>query len=331
MRARRLGLVSLAVAAFLIAAAARPARAAGHEEALALVPADAASVGVIRLDALRANPLAARLFAETDDLAVDGDAARFLAETGLRPRQDVDLVVVAALVSPERRDPQGLVLFEGRFDPARLEAAMIARGGVRKETPNGSYVSIGNRRGGGGEPAALAILSRGLVVAGNPAAVTRALADHAAGGTGFLRGEGLGRQMNRVPPDASAWAIVDATRAPFAGRSREARDGDAAENLVGAMKSVTLFVFHATARGDAVELSATGLTPDAETRGLLEDALKGVVAMWRLAVHEKSPELVPILRKFVIDSDDEGVSITGTLPASFVKKMMEHAPSEAHR
>jgi hypothetical protein len=48
-------------------------------------------------------------------------------------------------------------------------------------------------------------------------------------------------------------------------------------------------------------------------------------------VHEKSPELVPILRKFDIDSDDEGVSITGTLPASFVKKMMEHPSAEAHR
>jgi hypothetical protein len=330
MRARRIGL-SLSAAALLLLASAAPSRAAGHEEALDLVPADAASVGVIRLDSLRSSPLAARLFAETDDITVDGDAARFLAETGLRPRQDVDLVVVAGLFSPARRDAQGLVMFEGRFDPARLESAMIARGGVRKETPNGSYVLLANRQGEGND-AAIAVVSRGLVVAGNPAAVTRVLSDRAAGGSGFLRGEGLGRQVHRVPPDASAWAIVDATRAPFAaGRSRESRDGDAAEALVGAMKSVTLFVFHATARGEAVELSATGLTADAETRGLLEDALKGIVAMWRLAVHEKSPDLVPILRKFDIESDDEGVSITGTLPASFVRKMMEHRPADARR
>ncbi len=330
MRARRIGLLSLA-AAFLALAAAVPARAAGHEEALALVPADAASVGVIRLDALRSSPLSAKLFAETDDLATDGDAARFLAETGLRPKQDVDLVVVSGLMSPNRRDAEGLVMFEGRFDPARVEAAMIARGGVRKETPNGSYVLLGNRHGEG-NPAAIAVVSRGLVLAGNPASVTRALADHAAGGSGFLRGEGLGRQVHRVPSDASAWAIVDATRLPFAaGRSRDNHEGDPGDALVGAMKSVTLFVFHATTRGDAVELSATGLSPDAETRGLLEDALKGVVAMWRLAVHEKSPELVPILRKFDIESDDEGVSITGTLPASFVRKMMEHHPAEARR
>ena len=331
MRARRIGLLSL-ITLFALLASGAPATAAGHEEALALVPADAASVGVIRLDALRSSPLAERLFAETDDIAVDGDAARFLAETGLRPRQDVDLVVVAGRVSPSRRDGEGLVLFEGRFDPARLEAAMITRGGIRKETPNGSYLLIGDKRAEGNDRAALAILSRGLIVAGTPAAVTRALADQAAGGTGFLRGEGLGRQMHRVPADASAWAIVDPTRIPFAaGRSREGRDGDAAEALVGAMKSVTLFVFHATTRGDAVELSATGLTADAETRGLLEDALRGVVAMWRLAIHEKSPELVPILRKFDIESDDEGVSITGTLPASFVRKMMEHRPAEARR
>ena len=331
MRAHRIGLLSLAAAVFLVLASAAPARAAGHEEALSLVPADAVSVGVVRLDALRSSPIAARLFAETDDLAADGDAARFLAETGLRPKQDVDLVVVAGFLSPARRDAEGLVIFEGRFDPARLEAAMIARGGVRKESPSGSYVLIGNRHGEG-TPAAIAVVSRGLVVAGTPAAVTRALADRAAGGSGFLRGEGLGRQVHRVPADASAWAIVDATRAPFAmGRSRENRNGDAADALVGAMKSVTLFVFHATTRGESVELSATGLSADGETRGLLEDALKGVVAMWRLAVHEKSPELVPILRRFEIESDDEGVSITGTLPASFVRKMMEHPPAEARR
>jgi hypothetical protein len=313
-------------------ASGAPARAAGRDEALALVPPDAASVGVVRLDALRASPLAARLFAETDELAVDGDAAKFLEETGLRPKQDVDLVVVAGLMSSAgRRGADGLVLFEGRFDPARLEAAMTARGGVRKESPNGAYLLVGGRHGDGG-PAAFAFVSRGLLVAGSPASVTRALTDNAAGGSGFLRGEGLGRQIHRVPADASAWAIVDATRSPFAtGRSRETRDGDAADALVGAMKSVTLFVFHATTRGDSVELSAAGLSPDEETRELLEDALKGVVAMWRLAVHEKTPELVPILRKFDIERDGEGVSITGTLPASFLRKMMERPQTEARR
>jgi hypothetical protein len=326
--ARRLS-ITFAVILFALAGGATAVAAAAPDEALALVPPDAFSVGVIRLDALRASPFAARLFSETDELTVDGDAARFLEETGLRPRQDVDAIVVAGHFSNHSRGPEdGLVIFEGRFDPARLEAAMQARGAVRKSTPQGDYLLVAERRGEG-DRAAVAVVSRGLVVAGTPAAVERALAARQAGGSGFVRGEGLGRQMHRLPADASAWAIVDATRAPFAGGTRRSDDGDAADALVGAMKSVSLFLFHATARGDSVELSATGITADPETRGLLEDALKGVVAMWRLAVHEKSPDLVPILRKFEIESDRDGVTIHGTLPGSFLRKVAEerHARS----
>ncbi|HEX9304890.1 MAG TPA: hypothetical protein VGA31_10615 [Thermoanaerobaculia bacterium] len=324
MRLVRNVFLSIIVLAVGLLGAAPAVRAAGTDEALALVPADAVSVGAVHFDALRASALAGRLFSETDELTVDGDAAKFLAETGLRPRQDVDLLVFAALASSNGRPgSNALVIFEGRFDPARLEAAMLARGGVRKETPNGSYLLVSGGHGQG-NPGAIAFVSRRLAVAGSPAAVARALDDHASGGSGFLRGDGLGRQMHRVPSDASAWAIVDAARAPFAtGRSRDSRDGDSADALLGAMKSVTLFVFHATARADAVELSATGLSPDEDTRGLLEDALRGVVAMWRLAVHEKAPELVPILRKFEIEKNGEGVTIRGTLPGSFVRKMVE--------
>ncbi len=315
-------LVTFAVVGFATVAA--PALAAGADEALALVPADAVSVGVVRLDALRASPFAARLFAETDELATDGDAAKFLEETGLRPRQDVDLVVVAGMPRPsEPGAERGLVLFEGRFDPARIEAAIVARGGIRKHSAQGDYLLVGERRENG-EPAAIALVSPRLVIAGSPTAVTRALADRQSGGTGFLRGSGIGRHLHRVPSDASAWAIVDAMRAPFArGRGGDPEEGDPADALRGAMKSVSLFVFSATSRGDSVELSAVGLSADEETRGLLADALKGVLAMWRLAVHEKSPELVPILRRFEIESDGEGVSIRGTLPADFLRKLAE--------
>ena len=325
----RKSLVSLVAAVVLsLVVFTAPASAGGAEEALAWVPADAVSVGVVRIDELRSSPLAARLFEETDEMAVDGDAAKFLEETGLRPKQDVDLMVVAGLGGSSGRGlSHALIVVEGRFDPARLSAAMEARGATRKRTPHGEYLSL-EGKGGHDHPGALAFVSPRLLVAGSASAVTRALADRAAGGgSAFLRGEGLGRHLSRVPGDASAWAIVDATRAPIAGGHRSRSDdgdgGDPAHALMGAMKSVSLFVFHATARGDSVEISATGLSADDETRELLADALKGVVAMWRLAVHEKSPELVPILRRFEIENDGEGVTVSGTLPSSFVRKMTD--------
>lgn len=328
-RVRQILAPVLLCSVFLAFAAALPAFAAGSDEALALVPSDVASVGVIHLDALRSSPFAARLFSETDDLAVDGDAAKFLAETGLRPRQDVDAVVVAGFASSRVHGSEnGLVVFQGRFDPARLEAAMEARGAIRKSTPQGDYLILGDAHGGDNR-AAIAVLGPRLVAAGSPESVSRALAARQSGGSGFLRGEGLGREIHRVPAGASAWAIVDATRMPFGEAPRRSEDGDAADALVGAMKSVSLFVFHATTRGDSLELSATGITADEETRGLLEDALKGVIAMWRLAVHEKAPDMVPILRRFEIESDREGVTIHGVLPGSFLRKMAEQ--HEAHR
>jgi hypothetical protein len=46
--------------------------------------------------------------------------------------------------------------------------------------------------------------------------------------------------------------------------------------------------------------------------------------MWRLAVQEKSPELVSVLRKFTVSSDSEAVSIHGTLPGSFLRSVAAH-------
>ncbi|MGA7993230.1 MAG: hypothetical protein WCC53_17520, partial [Thermoanaerobaculia bacterium] len=114
----------LASALALAFAISLPA-AAASDDALALVPADAASVGVIHVADLRTSPLAARVFSDTDKLTVDGDAARFLDEARLNPKQDVDTVVAAG--SPKGAggsDGWGLVLFEGRFDPDALSAAL---------------------------------------------------------------------------------------------------------------------------------------------------------------------------------------------------------------
>ncbi|HEY6051291.1 MAG TPA: hypothetical protein VIZ58_08570, partial [Thermoanaerobaculia bacterium] len=148
------------------------------------------------------------------------------------------------------------------------------------------------------------------------------------GGTGFLSGAGLGGQLSRVDRGASVWALVDVSRYPKVqqgfSRGGNAHGGsDAGQALFGAMKSVTFFSFQATVRSDDLALVATGVSPDAETRQLLEDSLKGVVAMWRLAVQEKQPDLVTVLRRFKIDSTGDAVTVSGTLPGSVVRSLAE--------
>lgn len=304
------------LAALLLASSALAVRRT--EDPLALVPANAATVAVIHWNELRVSPLGARVFADMDKLSGDGDAQRFLEETGLTPREDIDTVIVA--MSPGRTGSQdsGLVLFEGRFDLTRIASALTSRGAKLETTPAGELYRLPDS---GPEAGAVALVNRTLIVCGNEASVTAALARKENGGDGGLTdGSGLGRHLSRVDRDASAWALIDIERFPSARRGAEG-DGDPSEAIVGAMKKVSLLAVQATVRGDAVDFAATGLSSDAESRDLLEDGLRGVLAMWRLAVQEKSPELVSVIRKFQIENDSDGVSIRGTLPGGFLRSL----------
>jgi hypothetical protein len=313
----------LAVAGILTLGLAADARAVRRtEDSLALVPASAGTVGVIRWNELRSSPFGPKIFSSMDQISTDGDAARFLEETGLTPREDIDTVIVA--MSPGSHpggDDDGLVIFEGRFDTNKIGEALKSRGAVPATSPSGdAYYRLADRASD--SKGAVALVNRGLIVAGSEPAVLAALARKESGGTGGLTsGEGLGKYLSRVDTSASAWALVDMARFTQGATAEGGGDGEPSRAVVGAMKSVTLLALQAKVRGDEVDLEATGLTPDAEKRDLLEDSLRGVLAMWRMAVSEKSPELVSVIRKFQVEHDADSVSIRGSLPGSFLRSL----------
>jgi len=310
--------------------AAAPAAAASRSvnDLLALVPADAASVAAVRLNDLRESPIAAKLFANADRMTVDGDAGRFLEEAQLNPKKDVDLVVIAARPSSGGNGSPALAIFEGRFDPDRLAGAAQGRGAFRRSTPAGDYYLLPDRHSGGSErPAAAAFVSSSLAIVGTESAVIQALADRRAGGSGFAAGAGLGRELKRVDRGATVWALVDVARYPSAARrsahaqSSGEAGGEPAAAVMGAMKSVSLVAVQATAHGDGLDISAAGVARDAESRQLLEDSLRGLMAMWRLAVEDQSPELVSVIRQFTVSNDGDAVSIHGTLSGSALRAL----------
>ncbi|HUM02286.1 MAG TPA: hypothetical protein VL084_08370 [Thermoanaerobaculia bacterium] len=315
----------------LFAAVAFPlAGAKPSDDALALVPADAASAGLVRVLDLRASPLFDRVFHETGRISGDADAARFFAETGLNPKLDVDLVVFAG--SPARSGSGWvLVAFEGRFDAAKLASAAAARGAERKSTADGDYFLLKDTKheGASHENGAIAFVSNRLIVAGTETAVAQALSRRAAGGGGFAAGAGLGHETSRIDPKASAWALVDMAKVPMAGRRGGGSGDEPAAAIVSAMQSVTLVALSVTADGDSLKLSATGVSGDAETRQNLEDAIRGVLAVWRMAVQEKQPDLVPVLRGFRVTQGDDSVTLAGTLPGPVLRELSARKMSAA--
>jgi hypothetical protein len=293
------------------------------EDPLALVPADATTVGMIHWSELRASPLAAQVFAQMDDVSTDGDASRFLRETGLTPSEDIDTIVLAMTRAFGGADSDALVIFEGRFDLARIAHALTARGAALHKGSSGEYYRLPSENGH--HDGAVALANADLLIAGSEAAVVAALGRRESGGAGSLMssGEGLSKSLSRVDRDASAWALADLTRLPAMQNhgNVDAEEGGPSRAVVGAMKAVSLVALQAKVHGDAVDVSATGLTTDAESRELLEDSLRGLLAMWRLAVQEKSPDLVSVIRHLRVENDGEGVSIRGTLPGSFLRSL----------
>jgi hypothetical protein len=290
-------------------------------DALSLVPNDAVTVGVVRLADLRTSPLSATLFKQTDSVTSNGDAQRFLTEAGLQPSKDVDVLVVST--SPQTNlgsKADVLVAADGRFNVERLTAALTKRGAVKK---NGYFILPEEARTHDGPNGAVAFPDAHLALIGSETAVAEALASRANGGTTFFSASGLGREFARIDAHASAWALVDVARASrLAGGPHVPAHNTQAAALSSAMKNVSTVALWATDAGDSLKLGAFGIAHDTETLQLLEDTLRGALAAMRLAVQDKAPDLVGVLRKFDVSHTADTVQIVGSVPADTLKNFV---------
>lgn len=309
-------LFRLTVVLTLTAALALPVFA--KDDALSLVPSNAVTVGMVRLGDMRTSPLSSMLFEHTDKMTADSEAARFIAETGLSPTKDVDVLVIAtAPRTALGSEADVLVVAEGRFNAEKLTNAMVKRGAFKKQ----GYLTMPEEQG---EAPAVAFPSDSLVIAGTERAVVAALAARAAGGTNFRAANGLGIDLARIDRNATAWALVDVTRAARLTKAGKVNTGkgQSGDALAIALKSVSTLAVWATDKGNALELGAFGISGDAETLELIEDTARGALSALRLAVKDKAPEMVSVLRAFEISRKDDYVRIEGSIPGSALREMM---------
>ena len=308
-------------AAVFVAILALAIPAFAKDDALSLVPANAVTVGMVKLQELRSSPLSSMLFEQTDKMSTDGEAQKFLTDAGLAPAKDVDVLVVAT--SPRTNlgsDADVLVIAEGRFNVERLSSALVSRGAVKK---NGYFV-IPESGGKDHETGAVAFPTASLAVAGNERAVAAALEARANGGTSFRSANGLGMDLARIDRGASAWALVDVTRAArlAKGGTINTGKGQPGEALAAAIRTVSTVAVWAKDTGNALELGAFGLSNDTETLQLLEDTVRGALSAMRLAVKDKAPEMVGVLRGFQVSRKNDSIQIEGSIPAGTLRDLM---------
>ena len=305
----------------LVALLALPALAA--DDALDLVPANAVTVGMVKLSDMRTSPLSSMLFQHTDKMSTDGEAEKFLLEAGLSPTKDIDVLVVSTTPrSALGSEADVLVIAEGRFQPEKLTNALVSRGAVKK---NGYVLFTPKEKDqSGDENGAVAFLSPSMAIAGNERSVVAALAARANGGTGFRSRGALGLDLGRVDASATAWALVDVTRAArlTKGGTIHTGNGNSGDALQMAIKTLSTIAVWAKDSGDSLQLGAVGLSGDAETLQLLEDTVKGALSALRLAVKEKSPEMVSVLRRFDVSRKSDSIQVEGSIPAATLRELM---------
>ncbi len=310
----------------LAAAALLAIPAFAKTDAQALIPSDAVTVGVVHLDQMRSSPLSGTLFQQTDKITADGDAAQFLLEAGLKPSQDIDIIVVATSpVTTLGKEADVIIAADGRFNIDRLSSALTTRGAVKKTaTSGGSYFLLPEKKAGNGEVTrrgAVAFPDGHQALAGTEDAVTAALAARAAGGTNFATSSTLGHEIARIDGKATAWALVDVTRAQrLVGSPHVSTASPAGAAVNTALKNVSTVAIWATDTGDNVKLGAFGLSGDGETLQLLEDTLRGALSAMRLAIQDKQPDMVSVLRRFTVSRSSDSVTISGSVPADTFKK-----------
>ncbi len=321
-----------ALLALAIALALAPA-AFARPDSLALIPNDAVTVGVVRLADMRTSPLSSMLFQQTDKISANGEAERFLTDAGLQPSKDIDVIVVSTVPRTTLgNDASVLVAADGRFNVDRIAAAITSRGAVKK---NGYFLLSESSTAGAHHNGAVAFPDSHLVLIGSEEAVVTALANYAAGGTTFFTASGLGREVARIDAKATAWTIVDVTRAQRLTNAPRVPSHGESSPLSGALKNISTVAVWATDAGDSLKLAGIGVGQDSETLQLVEDAVRGALAAVRLAVQDKSPDLVPVLRKFEVTRSKDSVAITGSIPAETLKTLIAkqramHAAHAAH-
>jgi hypothetical protein len=231
-------------------------------------------------------------------------------------------------MKPGNNEEGAIVVAEGRFDRERIVKAAVDRGAKPVETKNGTYYTIDSKDEGEDHgPAAFAFVDRGTVVLGMEEAVKAALNAVARGGSGFP-GSTLGKEMKRIEPTASAWMLVDVPRVRQMAGEREQGPTERADQIFAAVQKMSLVSLWVTDTGDSLKIGGTALSADEETRGLVEDTIRGALSAARLAAQEKDPQLVDVLRKAKVERDGEGVTFSATIPGSMLERWKEH--SKAH-
>ena len=307
-----------------------------------IIPSDTGALFCADVFRLKSSPLADRVIGSGSHITADRDFDQLMNDMGLTLRRDIDKIVIAVVPAADHAAPSGILVgADGRFDPSKINRALGSRGATAVAVPGGTIYRVPQDRSGhpastaGPDPASspksdpdlfVAIPSSSRLLFGTESELTRALSSTLSDSP-LSSGRGIGKLAGMAKTSAAAWFVVDTSQ--FISSSADKKNHpeasgrqDAAANAIRSLATVT-GLSGSFEPGRNVEVRLSARTDTDENADLVEDSIRGLLAIWRLAAVDRSPELVTALRKFKVDHTGTVVTLEGTVLSADLEKFLE--------
>ncbi len=340
--------VTLAVLAlvvgFVLVYMERSARAATVDldrALVALLPPNATSVIGVDVERLKGTPLYRHM--EEQSRQADGKGRNPLDElvalTGFDPRRDVEELLVASWM--EGGEPQFVAVARGRFPIAALGREIIGKKG-RVETYRGVQVFGPEARPDTGErlrrvetqagpkrrdePGEFAFLDDRTALAGSRFGVRSAIDRKAGGGPSLLGNTAILSRAQSIRSSNQLWAVSQQPGEIVA--KALPKDAPAnASNFARIFSSMQYSVF-ALDLMNGLDLKVSGLCRTAEDAKTLGDAARGIIALGRLTLSQKEPEMMTVFDGVQVSEKGEELEIVVHIERQAFENLLEKSRSK---
>ncbi len=283
----------LLVTALLLAACHAPAPKGGRvdRDLVKFVPPDAVLLMAVDVARIRATPVYQKYVSQLTLPGVD----RFVQETGIDPRKDIDAVLAWS------NGNATATLVRGRYNRRDLESRLRAR--AADHSTYGKYTLYGNGQ------SVIAFINDSVAVGGSSSAVKAAL-DTRDQGRGGLPGS-LKPLVEALDPADQLWATGAGS---LNGMGLEAQGNSRLADIAQLLRGV-----RAALAGIDISngLNLTGRV-DCDTDDSarhIHDALRGVIGMARLSTPDNQPQLLQLYDAINVNQVKSSVTVSANIPA----------------
>jgi len=269
---------------------------------LAYVPADARMVAYADVRDVMNSELRQKMRQFEPQGSTDAKN-QFENETGIDIERDVDQIMAAAWTSNTPNSPP-LVLARGRFDEDRIETLLREHGGTVQDYKGKRLLVMSDN-----QHVAVSFVEPGLVVAGSPAAVQKAI-DTKLAGTGSVVDNAEVMKLIKDVDDGNAWAV-----AKFDSLTTQQLPPEIARQLPPINWFAASGHIDSGVRG-VVRVDAK----DEKSAQDLRQVIQGVMALARLQAGQRA-EFADLLNSLELGGQGTTVSLGFSVPGSLIETL----------